>query len=66
MQRLYRSTKDRMLGGVCGGIAERFNWDPSLIRLGLVFICLVTGVIPLVLTYFVAWVIIPEKPKEQT
>ena len=66
MQRLYRSTKDRMLGGVCGGIAEKFNWDPSLVRLGLVFLCLITGVIPLVLTYFVAWVIIPEKPQEQT
>ena len=66
MQRLYRSTKDRMLGGVCGGIAERFNWDPSLVRLGLVFLCLITGVIPLVLTYFVAWVIIPEKTPEQT
>jgi len=55
-----------MLGGVCGGIAERFNWDPSLVRLGLVFLCLITGIIPLVLTYFVAWVIIPEKPQEQT
>ncbi len=66
MQRLYRSTKDRMLGGVCGGIAEKFNWDPSLVRLGLVFLCLITGVIPLVLTYFVAWIIIPEKPQEQT
>ena len=64
MKRLYRSTKDRMLGGVCGGIAERFNWDPSLVRLGVVFLCLITGVIPLVITYFVAWIIIPEKPNQ--
>jgi len=66
MQRLYRSTKDRMLGGICGGIAEKFNWDPSLVRLGLVFLCLITGVIPLVLTYFVAWVIVPETPVDKT
>lgn len=64
MQRLYRSTKDRMLGGVCGGIAEKFNWDPSIVRLGLVFLCLITGVIPLVLTYLVAWVIVPETPNQ--
>jgi phage shock protein PspC (stress-responsive transcriptional regulator) len=55
-----------MLGGICGGIAEKFNWDPSLVRLGLVFLCLITGVIPLVLTYFVAWVIVPETPVDKT
>ncbi len=66
MQRLYRSTKDRMLGGVCGGIAEKFNWDPSLVRLGLVFLCFITGIIPLVLTYFVAWAIVPETPADKT
>ena len=66
MQRLYRSTKDRMIGGVCGGIAEKFNWDPSLVRLGLVFLCLITGVFPLVLTYVIAWVIIPQTPADKT
>ena len=66
MQRLYRSTKDRMLGGVCGGIAERFHWDPSLVRLAIVFIGLITAVLPVFITYLIAWIIIPERPQEQT
>ena len=66
MQRLYRSTKDSMIGGVCGGIAERFNWDPSLVRIVVVFLGLITAVVPVFVTYVVAWVIIPERPPEQT
>ena len=64
MQRLYRSKKDRMIAGVCGGIAQIFDWDPSLVRLGLVFLCLATGLFPLLITYVIAWVIIPEKPAD--
>ena len=36
MKRLYRSEKNRMIAGVCGGIAEYFNIDPTLVRLGFV------------------------------
>jgi phage shock protein C len=66
MKRLYRSTKERMIAGVCGGIAERFDWDPSLVRIGAVFIGLITAVLPVFITYVIAWIIIPEKPAEKT
>lgn len=58
-KRLYRS-KNRMLGGVCGGIAEYVNTDPTLIRLlwvVLSFASLGAGI----LLYLAAWIIIPEK-----
>ena len=56
--RLYRSETDRMLGGVCGGIAEVYDIDPSLVRI-LTFL-LVLGQVGL-LGYLVAWLIIPSE-----
>ena len=64
MRRLYLSVKDKKIAGVCGGIAETYNLDPSLIRLGLVLLCVLTWVLPVIVTYIVAWIIIPEKPQE--
>ncbi len=64
MQRLYRSKKDRMIAGIFGGIAEMLGWDPSLVRLLAVFIGLATAILPIFITYVIAWIIIPEKPNE--
>ncbi len=59
-KRLYRSRENRMICGVCGGIAEYFNVDPTLIRLGLVLLaCTGSGI----LAYFIAAIIIPELPR---
>lgn len=56
-KRLYKSSSNRVLCGVCGGIGEFFNIDPTLIRLLLVLIaCTGTGII----AYIVAAIIIPE------
>ncbi|MDP2665897.1 MAG: PspC domain-containing protein [Candidatus Diapherotrites archaeon] len=58
-KRLYRST-NRMLGGVCAGIAEYVNTDPTLIRLLWVvftFVSMGAGI----LLYLAAWIIIPER-----
>ena len=58
-KRLYKSSENSMLCGVCGGIAEYFNIDPTLIRLALVlFACTGTGI----LAYFIASIIIPDEP----
>ena len=62
MKRLYRSRRERMLGGVCGGLAEYFATDPTLIRLLAVVTFFVTGCFPAVLAYIVAWAIMPEEP----
>lgn len=59
MTRLYRTEEDRILGGVCGGIAEKYDLDPSLVRLATVLLFLGAGV-PLVL-YLAAWIVIPPK-----
>ena len=57
-KRLYRSSTNYMLAGVCGGIAEYFNIDPTLVRLGWVFFSALGG--SGVLAYIVAAVIIPK------
>lgn len=59
MKKVYRSKENRMVCGVCGGIAEYFNIDPTLVRLGWVLVAVCsfgTGV----LAYFIAAVIIPD------
>ena len=61
MKKLYLSTTDKKILGVCGGIAETYDIDPTLLRLVLVFLTLVTFVAPLVVTYIVAGVIMPRK-----
>ena len=60
-KRLYRSRKDRMICGVCGGIAKYFNIDPTLVRLAFVLISMGAG--SGVLAYIVAAIIIPDDPE---
>jgi phage shock protein PspC (stress-responsive transcriptional regulator) len=60
MKRLYRSTTDRKIAGVFGGLGEIFDIDPSLLRLLAVFVGLITGVVPMIITYLLAVWIIPK------
>lgn len=57
-KRLYRSENDRILGGVCGGIAEVYDIDPTLVRLITVVLAF-TGAAELV--YLIAWLIMPTE-----
>jgi phage shock protein C len=59
-KRLYRSRSSRMLAGVCGGIAEYFGWDPTLVRLVFLVSLLLPG--PQAVFYLVAWIIVPPEP----
>jgi phage shock protein C len=59
MKRLTLSSTDRKIAGVCGGIGEYFNVDPTMIRLGVVLLGLLTAVIPMLIAYLLAWFIIP-------
>lgn len=61
-KRLYRSKKDRVIAGVCGGLAEYFNVDSAMLRLIWVLIVIFTGFVPGVLTYIVAILIVPQEP----
>lgn len=59
-KRLYKSNQQKMLCGVCGGIAEYFHLDPTLIRLAWAIIVLAGGAG--LLAYILAAIIIPENP----
>ena len=63
MKRLFRSRKERMLGGVCGGLGEHLDVDPTIIRLVWAVITLLTVGTGL-LVYIIAWILIPEEPGE--
>ena len=60
-KRLYNSNKNKVLCGVCGGIAEYFNVDPTLVRLGWIVFCALGG--SGLLAYIIAAVIIPNDPE---
>jgi phage shock protein PspC (stress-responsive transcriptional regulator) len=60
IKRIYRSRKDRLLGGVCAGIGNYFNVDPVLIRVAWVAAFFAAGFG--FLAYIIAWIIIPEEP----
>jgi phage shock protein C len=59
--RLYRSRSDRMIAGVAGGLAEHYELDPSLVRIGWALLILVTGGLFLLL-YIVMVIVVPEEP----
>ena len=61
-KRLYRSKDERMLAGVCGGIGEYLEVDPTLIRLAAVLLAFAGG--PGFIAYIVLWLIVPERPVE--
>jgi len=61
-KKLYRSLSRKMLGGVCGGLAEYFDLDVSLVRLIFVGITLITAIVPMLIFYIIAWIIIPVEP----
>lgn len=57
-KRLLRSRTDRTLAGVCGGVAEYFGWDPTLVRVGWIILTLLGG--SGILLYLIMWVVMPE------
>ena len=59
VKRLYRSRNERMIAGICGGIAEYFKVDPTLIRLAWIIFVFMGG--SGILAYLIAWIIIPER-----
>lgn len=61
--RLFRSEVDRKIGGVCGGLAEYFRVDPTIVRLLVVILTIYPGAILFgVLAYAIAWAVIPLPP----
>ena len=59
-KKLYKSSTDKKLAGVCGGIAEYFNIDSTLVRLGWVLFSLLGG--SGLLAYIISAIIMPDRP----
>lgn len=62
VKRLYRSRRERMICGVCGGVAEYFNIDPTLIRLAFLLFLFAGG--SGFLAYLIAAIVIPDNPEQ--
>jgi phage shock protein C len=60
--RLYRSRSERMWCGVCGGLAQYFDIDPTLVRLAFVIMTLIGGAG--ILLYIILWIVMPDNPDE--
>ena len=58
---LRRSTGDRIVAGVCGGIAKWLDWDPTIVRVLYVVVSLLSIGFPGILAYVVLWFIIPDE-----
>lgn len=58
-KRLYRSSRNSMVGGVAGGLAEYFNLDPTLVRLLWIVAAIVTAAVPVLMVYVVLWAVMP-------
>jgi phage shock protein C len=57
---LTRSIHDRVLAGVIGGIAHRFGWSPTLLRILYVVVSILSAAFPGILVYLVLWLLMPE------
>ena len=60
-KKLYKSIVNKMIAGVCGGIAEYFNMDPTLVRLLWVLFCALAG--SGIIAYIIAAIIMPQSPQ---
>ena len=59
-RRLYRSRSNRVLAGVCGGIADHYGSDPTAVRLLTLVLGLFTGIFPMIVLYLVAAIVLPD------
>ena len=60
-KKLYKSNKNKMIDGICGGIGEYINIDPTIVRLGWVVFCALGG--SGIIAYIIAAIIIPRNPE---
>lgn len=65
MKKLTRSRDDRWIAGVCGGVSDYTGIDANLVRLVLA-ICTILGAGSLLIGYVVAWILLPERPRQET
>jgi phage shock protein C len=65
-KKLYRSMTKKMIGGVCGGLGVYLDIDVTVVRLIFVGIALMSAIVPMVIFYLIAWIVIPvEEEKDK-
>jgi len=62
-RRLMRSRADKKIAGICAGLAQHFDLDVTVVRILTIFLTLATGGCPGVVTYLIAWMIVPSEPE---
>jgi phage shock protein C len=63
--RVTRARKDRIIGGVCAGLAEHFGWSVNKLRAAYVVVSLLSAAFPGILVYCVLWYLMPDAPPRQ-
>ena len=59
--KLYRSRENKVIAGVCGGLAEWLGWDTTMVRLLYVIVSIFSAAFPGLIVYFILWFIMPER-----
>jgi phage shock protein C len=63
MDKRLTKSANKMIAGVCGGIANYFGWDPTLVRVGFVLLSVLSVAFPGILFYLILWIIMPTEPR---
>ncbi|MBF8248275.1 MAG: DNA-binding transcriptional activator PspC [Bacteroidetes bacterium] len=61
MKKLHRSRTDRKIAGICGGLGEYLDVDPTIVRLLAIVFGIATGIFPFLIGYIIAWFVVPER-----
>jgi len=61
MKKLYRLERNKLIAGVCAGIADVFKIDPTIVRLAVIFLTVLTVWAPGIVTYLAAWLLLHDK-----
>ncbi len=61
---LHRSRRHRILGGVCGGLADWLGWSPTVVRVAYVLLSILSAGFPGILIYLLLWLLMPVAPRE--
>ena len=59
---LYRSRKNSMIAGVCGGLADWLGWSPGWVRLLYILVSLISAAFPGIIVYLILWIVVPKAP----
>ena len=59
-----KRSSNKMIAGVCGGIADWLHWDPTVVRIGYVLLSVLSAAFPGILVYVILWAIMPSPDSE--